>query len=300
MLIADGGAPITFSDESLAFGVNYPIRSVALLGSTSNDVIDKAKADQASGRSGRRGLDTKGHTIYIGVNWRELTSSEYIHVTGANPDNEYMTLPHEFNSKFDVRRLGLVSLKDFCELNSTEEINVLQKQRQKTMKETHIELLERLKNKNYMNIYRLSNYDNISETILDFLMYISNKMQCGTVIDQYDLFEMIGCLVDKFHDEELIFENNQNQELMFEFQQKMSEKGVMVQLYGCNTLTKAYKKNSPDEHNLSLTMERLRHINEIIRILYNQTQSMSKMNRWVDMLLKSFDEIKNLIFKNTI
>jgi superfamily II RNA helicase len=307
MLIADGGAPITFSDESLAFGVNYPIRSVGLLGSTANDIIDKAKADQASGRSGRRGLDTKGHTIYIGVNWKELTSSEYIKVRGANPDNEYMSLPHEFNTKFDVRRLSLVSLGEFCDIRSTVEdqdaqtaaIQSLQTERMQTMRDTHKELVERLGIKNFMNVYRLSEYGVLGETIIDFLLFLSGKMYSGIAIEKYDLFEMIGTIVDNFQSEELKFSNEQNATLMYEFQADMGSKGVMVELYGYNTLTRGYKKCLFDE-NISLCVSRLRHLNEIVRILYNQTHTMSKSNKWVGMLLSIFDEVKTQIFKNII
>lgn len=303
MLIADGGAPVTFSDESLAFGVNYPIRSVGLLGSVNNDIIDKAKADQASGRSGRRGLDTKGHTVYIGVNWKELIASEYINVTGVNPDNEYMTLPLEFNIKFDVKRLQLVSLNDYCEiLNEQDSRKALQEkqiERRQEMRNTHMEVVERLGMKNYMNIYRLSDYGNLSEILLDFLLFLSNKLYCGTMIERYDLFEMIGTLTDKYHDEELLFENEQNAEIMYEFQAEMGEKGIMIELHGCNSLTKAYKKSLFDQ-DTSLAMIRIRHINEIIRILYNQSWQMKHSNRWVGMLLMIFDEIKNQIFKNTI
>jgi hypothetical protein len=302
MLIADGGAPVTFSDESLAFGVNYPIRSVALLGSTQNDIIDKAKADQASGRSGRRGLDTKGHTIYIGVNWRELTSSEYINITGCDPDNQYMTLPKEFNTKFEVKRLGLISLGEFCSMEDptdVEALKALQKERFASIKETHMELIENLGNKNPMNIYRLSEYGELGEIITDFLVYLSSKMYSGVSIEQSDLFEMIGCLVDTSSDEDLIFSKEQNEELMYEFQSEMGERGIMVQLHGCNFLTKGYKKNLFEEK-ISQSMSRLRHINEIIRILYNQYQSSEKTHKWVNMLVKIFDQVKNLIFKNTI
>ena len=98
-------------------------------------------------------------------------------MTGANPDNEYMTLPHEFNSKFDVRRLALVSLSDFCKTESFEEVNTIQTQRQQSIKETHTELIERLKHKNFMNIYRLADYEALSEIDMDFIIFISNKMQ---------------------------------------------------------------------------------------------------------------------------
>jgi hypothetical protein len=127
-------------------------------------------------------------------------------------------------------------------------------------------------------------------------------MYSGVSIERSDLFEMIGCLVDINSEEDLIFSNKQNkqiEELMYEFQSEMGERGVLVQLRGCSFLTKGYKKNLFEE-NISESMYRLRHINEIIRILYNQYQSSEKTNKWVKMLIQIFDEIKNLIFKNTI
>jgi hypothetical protein len=299
MLIADGGASVTFSDESLAYGVNYPIRSVVLFGSTKNDIIDRSKAHQASGRSGRRGLDTKGHTVYVGVNWKDLMSSEYINVIGSNPDNEYMTLPYEFNKNFDMKRLAKTSLEDFCKEESLQAIKEIENERLDIIQQTHDDLVERLGINNFMQIYRLSSYGIMSEILIKFLNFLSNKMHSGLNIDKYDLFEMLGCLTDIYKEEPLEFENTQNQSIMFDFQSHMAEKDHMIQLYGFNKITKCYKKQLFD-YDISLTISRLKYLNEIIRILYNQTCGLKKTNKWVDMLLQIFIDIKSHIFKNTI
>jgi len=299
MLIADGGASVTFSDESLAYGVNYPIRSVVLLGSTQNDIIDRSKAHQASGRSGRRGLDTKGHTVYIGVNWKDLMSSEYINVIGSNPDNEYMTLPHEFNKHFDMKRLCKTSLEDFCNADSALAVKESENDRLDTIQQTHDELVDRLGINNFMQIYRLSSYGIISEILIKFLNFLSNKMHSGLNIDKYDLFEMLGCLTDAYKEEPLEFENTQNQSIMFDFQNYIAEQDHMIQLYGFNKITKCYKKQLFD-YDVSVSISRIKYLNEIIRILYNQTCSLKKTNKWVDMLLQIFIDIKSHIFKNII
>jgi len=299
MLIADGGASVTFSDESLAYGVNYPIRSVVLLGSTQNDFIDRSKAHQASGRSGRRGLDTKGHTIYIGVNWKDLMSSEYINVVGSNPDNDYMTLPHEFNKHFDMKRLSKTSLEDFCKADSIQSVKELENERLETIQQTHDDLVERLGLNNFMQIYRLSSYGIMSEMLIKFLNFLSNKMHSGLNIDKYDLFEMLGCLTDTYKEEPLEFENTQSQSIMFDFQNHMAEQDHMIQLYGFNKITKCYKKQLFD-YDVSVSISRIKYLNEIIRILYNQTCGLKKTNKWVDMLLQIFIDIKSHIFKNTI
>lgn len=299
MLIADGAAPVTFSDRSLAYGVNYSIRSVVLLGSANNDIIDRADAHQASGRSGRRGLDTKGHTVYVGVNWLDLTSSEYINIVGANPDTEYMTLPHEFNRSFNVKSLYKTSLADFCRCSSIEEAKEIEQERSVEIKERHDELVKRLGVNNYMHVYRLSEYGQLSEVLIKFLKFLSSKLYTGINIEKTDLFEMIGTLVDNYKEESLEFDNEQNRDLMFEFQSQMAEQDQMIELYGFNKLTKCFKKQVFNT-DISCSMSRLKHFNEIIKILYNQTHTLKRTKKWVEMLLQIFVEIKSQIIKNII
>jgi hypothetical protein len=299
MLIADGAAPVTFSDRSLAYGVNYSIRSTLILGSANNDIIDRADAHQASGRSGRRGLDTKGHTVYVGVNWLDLVSSEYIHIVGANPDNEYMTLPHEFNRSFNVKSLYKTSLADFCQCSNIEEVREIEEDRSVEIKEKHDELVKRLGVNNYMHVYRLSEYGQLSEVLINFLKFLSSKLYTGISIEKTDLFEMIGTLVDNYREEPLEFENEQNKDLMFEFQSQMAEQDQMIELYGFNKLTKCFKKQIFNT-DISTSMFRLKHFNEIIKILYNQTHTLKRTKKWVEMLLEIFIEIKSQIIKNII
>jgi hypothetical protein len=51
---------------------------------------------------------------------------------------------------------------------------------------------------------------------------------------------------------------------------------------------------------ISTSMFRLKHFNEIIKILYNQTHTLKKTKKWVEMLLQIFIEIKSQIIKNII
>jgi hypothetical protein len=67
---------VTFSDKSLAVGINYPIKTVMLLGSN-EEKISNTLAHQACGRAGRRGLDSEGYIIYAGVNIKEILIPKY-------------------------------------------------------------------------------------------------------------------------------------------------------------------------------------------------------------------------------
>jgi len=80
---------ITFSDESLAVGINYPIKTVMLLGGLKGDPlenIDNALAHQAIGRAGRRGLDIKSVAIYSGVKIDNILIQKYKHIVPNNID----------------------------------------------------------------------------------------------------------------------------------------------------------------------------------------------------------------------
>ena len=112
-------APVTFSDQSLAFGINYPIRSVILTGGYINPIV----AHQMIGRAGRRGVDPKGYTIYYGVDWQTITKEKYLEVTGTNMiDASIWSLPYlwtNIQDKFEL--VSKYHLQDFTKNESTVE-----------------------------------------------------------------------------------------------------------------------------------------------------------------------------------
>ena len=106
-------APITFSDQSLAFGVNYPIRTVILTGGYINPIV----AHQMIGRAGRRGIDPKGYTVYYGVDWETIIKEKYLEVNGSTSiDGTIWPMPYLWTNLED--KFELVSkyhLKDYVE-----------------------------------------------------------------------------------------------------------------------------------------------------------------------------------------
>jgi superfamily II RNA helicase len=93
---------VTFSDKSLAVGINYPIRTVMLLGTlndeSSLEIINNTLAHQACGRAGRRGLDSEGYIIYAGVNISNILIPMYTVVTR----NSVEKMSELFNNTFVV------------------------------------------------------------------------------------------------------------------------------------------------------------------------------------------------------
>lgn len=106
-------APITFSDQSLAFGVNYPIRTVILTGGYINPIV----AHQMIGRAGRRGIDPKGYTVYYGVDWETIIKEKYLEVNGSSSiDGTIWPMPYlwtNLEDKFDL--VSKYHLKDYVD-----------------------------------------------------------------------------------------------------------------------------------------------------------------------------------------
>ena len=197
-------APVTFSDQSLAFGINYPIRSVILTGGYIHPIV----AHQMIGRAGRRGVDPKGYTIYYGVDWRTIMKEKYLEVEGCDTmDGTIWSMPYLWTNLED--KFELVSryhLKDF-----TSTTDVLQKRYGNFMSE--IQEIHHLFTEQYQtelvepevyeyllrDIYRNKQFG-IQSMFLPYLLEeISRwKFVCNT-LDSYikwDIIQLLTCFLN--------------------------------------------------------------------------------------------------------
>lgn len=92
-LIVNNHAPVCIADDSLAYGVNFPTRTVVMLGATPNEIIDVSKGTQMSGRSGRRGYDTQGHIVYCRINYKKIMRGTYVPFVGKDTITPFSLLP---------------------------------------------------------------------------------------------------------------------------------------------------------------------------------------------------------------
>ena len=64
---------VVFSDSQLAYGVSMPFKTSCMIKNPyGEDTMNPLVNMQASGRAGRRGLDTEGFVIYAGYTWDEV------------------------------------------------------------------------------------------------------------------------------------------------------------------------------------------------------------------------------------
>lgn len=79
-LVAGPDAPFVVSDDSLASGVNFPIRTGVLSGG--GQELDVVKAHQMMGRSGRRGIDREGYVVFMNLDWSRIVRTPYSPLVG--------------------------------------------------------------------------------------------------------------------------------------------------------------------------------------------------------------------------
>lgn len=128
-LFSEKKIPIIISDESLGYGINMPIRTVVMLGDNNGiEQIDPLKANQMSGRSGRRGVDREGNIVYVNVNWKNILRGKFPKLTGLNPISESLPLPLKFFklNEFDIDKLCMQTLYQFKnDINDDNKANVM-------------------------------------------------------------------------------------------------------------------------------------------------------------------------------
>lgn len=98
-LAQKGKLAVVFSDASLAYGVNMPFRTVAFCG---DDGLNALLAQQMAGRAGRRGLDTQGNLVYLGMNWsqiRRLMVGTVPAISGVAPHFATIAVPYALSAE---------------------------------------------------------------------------------------------------------------------------------------------------------------------------------------------------------
>jgi superfamily II RNA helicase len=105
---------IVISDESLAFGINMPIKTSVITGSKPNDVIPSWLLQQMAGRAGRRGYDTAGDIVYADLDFMQTINVSYPILTGHQEFRyPYMAILEQKLPVETVKRMIGFSLYEF-------------------------------------------------------------------------------------------------------------------------------------------------------------------------------------------
>jgi superfamily II RNA helicase len=278
---------IIFSDDSLGYGIDMPIRTVCILGE-----MTELQRTQMSGRSGRRGRDREGHIVFINTDWKCACKGIFEKIIGNKPLNDTIALPVILNIPPNIYKLQCSqTLEQYC--NNIEKENQYKLVRSKSKKEGFLKkenyhlalvcykLRHILTNKvlslkllfEYLNLTDLSNNDNNCKKIFSiFCALYDNKIDDNNklILDE-DFIELFNKYKRESKYYKNIFINKSNDLLM----------GIVNKKFICD-----------DEHIYSKVI-RIEKIANIVRIIHNEIDN---DNIQLKIIFKSiFKKIKNLI-----
>ena len=114
IFFARGYIKLLFATESVAIGLNLPVKTCIFTGITKHDgtsqrILQGHEYVQSSGRSGRLGLDTVGHVIHLNNLFRNVEPTNYKQMMNGKPQT--------LTSKFKISYNLLLNLLDIGENN---------------------------------------------------------------------------------------------------------------------------------------------------------------------------------------
>jgi hypothetical protein len=102
-LMTDRDIGVVISDRTLCLGIDLPILTTCIIGYNGSHYFSNDDFLQMSGRAGRRGLDVKGNTIFVDVDYMNILNSENPSIVGNEKfvNNRYKCCSKDVSSLFD-------------------------------------------------------------------------------------------------------------------------------------------------------------------------------------------------------
>jgi superfamily II RNA helicase len=112
ILFAKGYIKMLFATESVAIGLNLPVKTCIFTDIYKHDgncmrVLQAHEYSQSSGRAGRLGIDTVGHVIHLNNLFRDISASAYKTMMNGQPQ----TLTSKFKISYNLL-LNLIDIGD--------------------------------------------------------------------------------------------------------------------------------------------------------------------------------------------
>ena len=261
-LLSEKKVSVIFSDTTLAYGVNLPIRTVIMIGENINPLV----AQQMSGRAGRRGVDNQGHVIYVNTNWKNIMRGELPKLEGKYSFNNFSILPLQF-MKFDeniIKKQFVLSLEEFINKNRVE--NTYNNYKDNFQKLGILNNSKEIVNK-IMWILR-----NKGDNLLILTIYFDYMMENYRDVKQHNIFniskEVFSDLIAIFDD--LSEESNKDVNTKFVLMSKIlnTKYNYNINLINKdNTLLVCYNENRI-ESNIVNIVNRLSKMNHYVAIIH--------------------------------
>ena len=288
-LFCDKKLTVLFSDETLAYGVNMPVRTVALIGDNINPLV----AQQMAGRAGRRGVDNQGHVVYVNSKWKDILKGTLPKIIGHNNLSPYHVLRMNFLKQEQalIEESYKQSLHDY----------IVQKPFSSEI-ETHKTSLTQYMNDNEEVSARLiwNLRSIVNSSILPKYMELILVKYKNVKQDQLQVRskEMISELVTLFDEDDEDEKFEPNPDLIQKSNELKELTGIEIELIPkSNTLVTSYNENriTNSEQIISI-VRRFKYINNIIQVIHKVILT-SKFDKNKRILEYVFIQINKLISK---
>lgn len=119
LLFAKGYIKLLFCTESVAIGLNLPVKTTIFTDVNKHDgnvfrMLQGHEFVQASGRAGRLGIDTVGHVFHLNNLFRNMDMTGYKHMMAGNPQTLVSKFKISYNLILNLIDIGDSNLIDFA------------------------------------------------------------------------------------------------------------------------------------------------------------------------------------------
>ena len=306
ILMEKYGVQLLFSDISYAYGVNLPIRTVIFYNPCYNEIgleeLPIILAHQAQGRGARRGLDTRGYVVYVGVEHKRLMLGKYLKIEGCESLNNYSGAPILFNPLFMIGRLAKIGLQQFCNCDDTIEDRLTYiRSCEESNKQILIDNIKKFQKNDAtwsMQSYRLAQVtDNFN--ILQHLVAYFTELEHTTTLE-FGIFEFCKAVAQLiFYDQE---DDPDNTTINFEkfisgFIRRTNNLGYRFKMGVVADLPLYINGGNIMKVNSDVLI-RMKKLAEVLALLHDNNHLTTA--KWIKLAYESLVRINNLIFKNTI
>lgn len=278
---------IIFSDDSLGYGIDMPIRTVVILGE-----MTELQRTQMSGRSGRRNRDREGHIVFINTDWKSACKGTFERIVGNKPLNNTIALPLN-------NQIPDYIYKSQCEKTLLQ--HCIKKKVENQYKKVRINSVKEgfFKNDNLhysLITYKLRNLlGNKALSLKLFFDYVKNTDLSNNDNNLKKIFSVLCCLYDSKNDDKNILEIDEEFLELFKIYKTRNKYYNIFNLNKSNDLLLGLINNkfNCEENEIYSKIFRLEKIGNIVIKIHNELMEESAIFK--DLLKNLFNKIKKII-----